>query len=644
MITTTPKDFKPNAKVVNYLNRDFSQLKSALVDFSKAYFPNTNKDFSEASPGMMFIELASYVGDVLAYYTDYQFQESLIQSATERKNLIALAKSMGYRPRATTPSSTILDVYVLIPSKTDPENPSQKIPDLKYADTLNEGMIASTNEGVSFRTIYPVDFSVNTPEDPTEITVYQRDQFGQAQMYLFKKSVFTVSGQVTTKDFTVGDPSAFTKLELTDTNVIEVQSVVDSDGNRWYEVDYLAQELVPYSEPNTNVYNAFTNQYRNSVPHLLKFIRTSNRFVTSITEDNTTTLEFGAGTDAFDDELIVPNLNTVGRGLDAMNQIDISYDPTNFLKTRTYGKAPSNTTLTVTYTVGGGVESNVNVDSITNINSSTFSTDISSLNPAEQRTLQNVRNSLRTTNPIPATGGKGADADDEIRQNTMANFGTQNRAVTKEDYVVRCLGMPKMFGTVAKAYALTDNSLNGSQGNLLPSGLNRPDVRNPNPFEINLYVLSYNGNKNLTEPNEALKLNIQNYLSQYRVLTDKVNIYPGYVINLGVNFEISVLRGYNKKDVLTQAIQAIQNFFNVDNLSFNQPVNLSRLQLEIAKVEGVQSVNSVTIKNLTARDGDYSVYEYDLTKATADNIIYPSLDPSVFEIKYPNRDIVGQVI
>jgi hypothetical protein len=644
MITTTPKDFKPNTKVVNYLNRDFSQLRNALVEFTKAYFPNTNRDFSEASPGMMFVEMAAYVGDVLAYYTDYQFQESLIQAATERKNLIALARSMGYKPRAATPAQTMIDLYILVPSKTDPTNPSQKVPDLKYADTLNEGMLASTSDGVSFRTLYPVDFSVNTPEDPAEITVYQRDQFGQAQQYLIKKSVLAIAGQQTTKDFIVGDAQAFYHIQLPESNVIEILNVVDTDGNRWYEVDYLAQELVPFSEPNTNIYNAFTNQYRNSVPHLLKFVRTSNRFVTGIRDDNTTYLEFGAGTDGFDDELIVPNLNTVGRGLDNINKIDISYDPTNFLKTRTYGKAPSNTTLTVTYTIGGGVASNVNVDTITNIDSAVFSTDISSLNYAEQKTLQGVRESLRVNNSSPATGGKDADTNDEIRMNAMANFGSQNRAVTKEDYVVRCLSMPRIFGTISKAYVVPDNSLNGAQGELLPSGFNRPDTTRPNPFEINLYTLSYNGNKNLIAPNEALKLNIQNYLSQYRMLTDKVNIYPGYVINIGVNFEISVLRGYNKKDVLAQAIQTIQNFFNIDNMDFNQPINLSRLQLEIAKVEGVQSVNSLTIKNLTARDGDYSVYEYDIGKATADNIIYPSLDPSVFEVKYLNRDIVGQVI
>lgn len=638
-MATTAKSFKPMAKNISYLNKDFNSFKSSLVDFAKSYYPNSYRDFSEGSVGMMFMEQAAYVGDVTAFYTDSQLGEGLIQLATERKNIVNKANSYGYKIKTSTPSQTILEVFQLLPSKMDLDG--KVYPDYRFTQTILEGMQASTADGVSFITTSPIDFSVNTIDDPCEITVYQRDTNGIPQNYLLRKTVVAYSAELKTQTFDVGDPESFYKIYLPETNVIDIINVVDSDNNKWHQVDYLAQDLVSVAVENTQINDQFTSKYKNAVGYLLKYIRTSNRFTKNVTADNTTYLEFGAGTDQLDDEDIIPNVNTVGRGSPFTSRTGMTLDPSNFLNSRSYGRAPSNTTLTVTYLVGGGIESNVGSNEITNLGRIEFAGDTDELNPNEASLTQNVRSSIRVNNTIPATGGSGAETDDEIRQNAIAFISSQQRAVTKEDYAVRAYSMPSKFGSVAKVYVSSDSDLDivYQSDAITPEGFNRisPDKSNQN--SLNLYVLSYDGQKNLTQANEVLIENLKKYLSQYRMLTDSINILDGYIINIGVNIKISVERGYAKKDVIANCLSVAKDFFKIDNIQFSEPINISSLELEIAKVEGVQSVSDVNITNLTDRDGTYSPYSYNISEATRNKMIYPSLDPSVFEVKYPTKDI-----
>jgi hypothetical protein len=264
-----------------------------------------------------------------------------------------------------------------------------------------------------------------------------------------------------------------------------------------------------------------------------------------------------------------------------------------------------------------------------------------------------VRRSVRVNNPIPATGGKDAETNDEIRNNALANFAAQNRAVTQKDYEVRTFAMPSKYGSIAKVYAVTDTQLDIANiqakpqamqtSSLAPGSVNTVDPDKNNPFAINLYILCYDSDQRLISSNEAVRTNLKNYINQYRIMTDSVNIMDGYVINVGVDFGIIVYKNYNKREVLANCLTIVQQYFDVNNSRFCQPINLSRLELEIAKVDGVQSVTQLRIKNLTLKDGDYSPYEYDISKATVDKVVYPSIDPSVFEVKYPTKDIVGRV-
>ena len=654
------KSFNNSRREIKYLNRDFSSFKTSLIEYSKTYFPRTYKDFSDASPGMMFIEMASYIGDVLSYYTDYQFKESLMPYAEERKNVLALANYLGYKTKPTKSSTTNIDLYQLIPSTKDSNN--NYIPDNNYALKIREYMEVSNESGVSFITIDPVDFSLDSKFSPREVTVYSRDNYGIPQFFLLKKSVKVIAGKITTSSFTVGSAIPFYKISLSENNVIDIIDVKDSDNNKWYEVDYLAQDLIFTETENTSFTNNTYVQYSSEVPKLIKSFKTSRKFVVNVTANNITYLEFGAGTDATSDEVIYPNSELVGIGLKNISNLNLNYDTSKLLNSETFGQSPSNTVLTVQYLVGGGLTSNSPSDTIKNISSVTFLNDISGLTPSQNSLLTTVKNSFRISNPNPAVGGQNEESVEEIRQNALANFGSQNRTVTVDDYISRIYSIPPRFGSIAKVMVIPNSNLSISTNQTLLNGFvnneNQTTLINnslennfrkvnfdvSNPFSLNLYVLSYNSNKNLTQTNEALVYNIRHYLQKYKIISDSINIIDGYIINIGVDFKILVYNNFNRKEVLDQCLQKAKDFFNVDKWYFNQPININQLELELAKVEGVQSISEVTFKNLNQNDGDYSPHEYNLFEATHNKIIYPSLDPSVFEVKFPDNDIRGAVI
>jgi hypothetical protein len=506
-----------------------------------------------------------------------------------------------------------------------------------------------------------IDFSVDTQLSPREVTVYSRDEFNLPTFFLVKKTAKVFSGKIVTKEFVVGALQPFLKLELTEDNVLEVLDVRDSDNNRWYEVDYLAQELVLTEIPNDVSFEGSLSEYKDTVPYILKYLRTPRRFIVDVDDKNKTTLTFGAGAEGFSDEIVNMSSQAIGIGLSGVDMVRVPLDPSSFMENESYGISPSNTTITVTYVIGGGIDSNCPSNDIRNIVSINYENSEEGLTIDEIHLLNTVKNSLKVNNTTPATGGHDSETEMEIKLNAMANFPSQYRAVTRNDYLVRVYSMPSRYGAIAKAQVITNNSLNINVKRMLTGTIDQNNnatlydnsVNNyfrkisadiSNPFSINLYVLSYDNNKNLIPVNEALSTNLIKYLKKFRMMTDGINIIDGYVINIGVNFNILVYKGYNKKDVLKNCISSVKNFFNIDFWNFSQPINISQLELEIAKVEGVQSVSDVEIVNLNANVGNYSTVEYDIKSATKNKIVYPSLDPSIFEIKYPDTDIRGLAI
>jgi phage-related baseplate assembly protein len=626
MAKTTSKDIK-------YLDRDFDSIKSGLIEFTKNYYPNTYNDFNEASPGSLFLDIAAYVGDSLNYYIDSQFKENLILYTTERRNLLAIANAFGYKPKLSIPSQVTLDVFQLVPASGSGATVE---PDYSYALKIDSGMEAISQTGLSFIAQDVVDFSINNYLSPRETSVYSIDSSGTPIYYLLKKQVNAISAEQKTTTFTVGQVERYLKLLLSNEagDLIGITNVVDSDGNTWYEVPYLAQDTIFESQQNAAYNNPDTSDYSAQTPYLLKLKQVPRRFVTRVTEDGLE-LQFGAGlngTNADADEQLLATPENIGLNLPTGKvDTDASLDPANPLITGTYGLAPANTTLTVTYLVGGGLSSNVPSNTITQLGANT--TNAANLPVATPTLNAAVANSLAVNNATPARGGRSSETIEEIRQNVLAQFTSQQRAVTREDYTIRAYSMPSIYGDVAKVFVTADD-----QANLPTDGT---AIRNP--FALNMYILGYDSNKNLTTANPAVKENLKTYLGQYKMLTDSINIRDGYVVNVGVDFSIIPLPNNNANEVLARAIQALKNYFSIDKWQINQPIIYSDMFTALLQVKGVQTVTNITVSNLNNPVLGYSNVAYDIGSATRNGIIYPSLDPCIFEVKYPNNDIRGKI-
>ena len=640
-------------KEVNYLGRDFRDIRQNLIEFAKTYFPNTYNDFNEASPGMMFVEMAAYVGDVLNYYVDNQFRETLLQFAEERKNVLAIAQSYGYKPKLAAPSTAELTIQVDVPAKN--LGSGNFIADLDYAGMLSSNSTVLSTNGTEFTLLDDVNFKVSSSLDPMEVEVLQPSSGDIPTNYRLTKKVLAKSGTREEETFTFTTAKKFDKIVLSNEKVTEIVSVVDSENNKYYEVPFLAQDTVFESEENTSLNDPALSQYKNDAPYLLKLIKTPRRFTTYVRDDNKMEIRFGSGISSDADEELIPNPDNVGSSLGTgISRLDESYDPTNFLKTQTFGLAPSNTTLTVTYNYGGAVEDNVPSNAINRFNRKTYTNSTTSLNSDTQNTSNAT---LAVFNEEPSSGGASQETLTEIKENAAAYFNAQNRAVTRADYITRVYSLPQKYGNIAKAFIVQDEQLEeNGQLEVIDGVVKR--IGNistiPNPLALNMYLLGYTGDKKLTQVNQAVKENLKLYLSQYRVLTDAINLKDAYVINIGVKFNIITRRGYNKNDVLFRAIQQVKNFFATEKWQINQPIVLSDLAYQISLVDGVVSIvppetnnpqkNLIVIENKHLTTDNYSGNVYDIDSASKDGVIYPSLDPSIFELKFPDTDIEGRVL
>jgi len=609
-------------KNIKYINKSFDEFRGSLIDYSKTYFPTTYNDFSAASPGMMFMEMAAYVGDVLSFYLDNQVQENYLQFARQSNNLFELAYMFGYKPKVTGVAVTSVDLYQKIPSILVG---STYLPDFTYALYISENATVS-NGSTTFLMSDTVDFSTSSSTDLTEISVYEVSG-GNPTYYLLKKTRKAISSTITSQTFNFGSPVRFSTVELSATNLIGILDCTDSDGNKWYEVDHLGQEMVYDSIRNTNVNDPNLSQYSSDAPHLLKLKKVQRRFITRLRNSSLLEIQFGAGTTSDSDEEIIPNPDNIGIGLPfEQTKLSTAYSPTNFLFTKTYGIAPSNTILTFRYLTGGGVTANVNANSLTTLNATTKFLNIG-LNSA---TANDIFASLTVTNPNAASGGGDGDSIEEIRQNSSANFATQLRNVTQDDYLVRALSMPSKYGSIAKSY-------------IEPTKVQNLSAGESNSI-LDLYILTYDINRKLTTSSQALKQNLITYLSQHRMVNDAVNIKDGFIINIGVSFDIIILPNYNSNDILTKCVAALQTHFNTDKWQMNQPIILRDIYILLDRIEGVQTVKTCNITNKTGVNLGYSQWAYDVKGATRDNVVYPSIDPMIFEVRYPAIDIQGRVV
>jgi hypothetical protein len=597
---------------VRYIDRDFSSIREQLIEFTKNYFPDTYRDFTPTSPGMMVMEMVAYVGDVLSFYQDTQLQETFIQHAKDPKNLYNLAYMMGYRPKVTSAAQVNVQVIQLLPPST--LNPN--IPDWSKTVYIAENMQlrGSTAGSPIFIVDKPVDFSYSSSVDITEQEVEQYDIDGNPTLFRLTKNVKAYSGQIKTFTKTFGNAERFATFSIQDSNIIGVLEVTDSSNDRWYEVPFLGQETILKEQKNQNADN---NQVYNS----LVLQKTPKRFVSRFTPSGELQLQFGAGIYPEDDVEFLPTTENVGLNAQGgISRIKTAYDPTNFLYTQTYGLAPSNTTLTIKYLVGGGITSNIPSDTLTEIQSI-------NITPSEQ--LDNVF----VNNNEAATGGSTGDSLEDIRQNSLRAFNEQNRVVTLQDYEVRCYSLPPSLGSIAKVFITQDQLTNTNSVT--------DSIIDSNPLALSLYVLSYDNEGKFATATSTLKQNLKKYLSQYIMLTDTVNIKDPYIVNIGVQYEIVVYPDQVAREVLSRCKTVLTNYFTPSNMNINKPINTADIITRLDKVRGVQSVQKLYFNNLVG--GNYSPYAYDIEGATRRGTLYPSLDPSIFEVKFPEIDIKGRV-
>jgi hypothetical protein len=596
---------------LTYINKDFTDLKEQLVNYAKNYFPDTYNDFSPSSPGMMFIEMAAYVGDVLSFYQDTQLQETYLTYAKDPKNLFNLAYMMGYKPKVTGVSEVELEVTQVVDASG-----SLALPDWSQAALIEANSIIRSTDRTRTKFLIdkPIDFSFSSSYDPTEVLINSPlDGNGNPITYTLRKKVKAFSGEVVSTTFNVDTFEKFKTLTVSDNNIIGVLDVIDSDDRKWTEVPFLGQDTIFDEEANTV---SETEQ----VPYILQLKKAPRRFVTRFRHTGDLDLQFGSGITGDTDEKFLPDPSLVALGTgQGTSKLDTAYDPSNFLFSNSYGVAPLGS-LTVRYIKGGGVSSNVPAFTITE----KYSVNISNGADIED---------ISFTNPKPASGGRDGDSVEELRENSLRSFNEQNRVITLQDYTVRALSLPSKFGSIAKAYATQDSLTN--------SNLDRNSLTSNNPLAVSLYVLAYDTNKKFIATPRTLKQNLKTYMSQYMPITDSLSIRDAFVVNIGVVYDIVVRPDFAGRDVLLDCNLKIQEYFAPNKVGINQPINLSNLYRLLDRVKGVQTVKKVEITNKTG--GNYSEFGYDIAGATKDNIVYPSYDPCIFELKYPEQDIKGRV-
>ena len=611
---------------VKYINRDFGTLRSSLIEYSKTYFPDTYNDFSETSTGMLFMDMAAYVGDVLSFYMDNQIQETFIQYARQQENLFKIAYMLGYEPKVTTAAHVDIDFYQQLPAKI---SASVVVPDFDYALLIPENTQITSNVDASQQFLIEdvIDFTYSSSMDPTEVSVYQIA--GDTPTYfLLKKTRKAISATINVQTLTFDAPEKFVTRTINAPNIIGVLDCFDTDGNEWYEVPNLAQESIFDTIRNTS-FNDPNYSDDNEVPYLLRLKQVQKRFATRFLDSGSLQLQWGVGTQATTDEEIVPNPDNVGLGLPfEKDKMRTAFSPLNFVFTDTYGISPANTTLTIRYLTGGGVASNVDADTLTVLDD----TNIKFIN----RTLSNsamadkIFNSLATNNVKAADGGSDGDTIEELRQNALGNFQNQLRTVTEQDYLIRALSMPSNLGSISKACTQPVKIAEYQPGEL--------------PTILDMYVLSQDNNGKLRTASKALKRNLMTYLYEYRMINDSIKIKDAFIINIEVVFDIIVLPNYNNNEVITKCIDSLIDYFHIDKWQINQPIIMKNLFVLLDKVDGVQTVKDIQVNNLSGESLGYSNFAYDIPGATIDGVVYPSIDPMIFEVKEPETDIKGRVV
>lgn len=589
---------------INYTNRDFESIRQDLEDFAKRYYPDTYKDFNRASFGSLMLDTVSYVGDILSYYLDYQMNETFLDSAIEYNNVVKLARQLGYKLQTSPSSYGRLTFYVEVPASSLGLGPDNSL-----IPVLQAGSTFSSTGGGFYTLLGDVDFS----SEGNQVVVGSADSVtGVPLTYVIRATGTAVSGRGGNETISVGGFQRFRRVPLGISNISDVIKVTDTEGNEYFEVDHLSQNTIYKAIRNTTT-------TRSTVPNLLKAVPVSRRFTVE-TIDNQTFLQFGYGSDSdtlqnpvVDPSEVVLDLN--GRSYTT----DTNFDPTKLIDTDKFGVGPSNTSLNIQYRFNTTSDVNAAVDTITLVGSANFRFgNQGSLSLANRNS---VVNSLEVTNEEQFVGSVALPSSEEIRQRAFSYFATQNRAVTAQDYQAICYGMPAKFGMI-KRIAITKDA----------------DEFKRN---VNIYTLSENSSGKLTVANTTLKNNLKNWITQYKMISDTVDILDAQIVNYDISYEILIDINANRFDVINSCNEKLTSKLAMKQ-DIGEPIKITDIYRELQKVNGVVDVTSVDIGLKSG--GIYSESNYDFDAAlSSDGRMIEAQPNVVFELKYPNIDIKGAI-
>jgi hypothetical protein len=588
---------------INYTNREFETIKRDLTQIAERYYPDTFQDFSQASFGSMVLDSVSYVGDQLSFYLDYNVNESFLDTSYQYENIERHGRILGYKGGGRASTFGKVALYVLVPA-----SPTGLGPDRRYIPILKKGTTFNATGGGSFVLMENIDFS--DPANPV-IVARNNSTTGAPTYYAIKSYGNVVSGRYGVERVTVGAYQRFLNLTLSTRNVSEIISVFDSEGNEYYEVEYLAQDMIFKEVGNTNFKN-------DNVPSILKPLLVSRKFVVNRTRTNVS-LQFGSGKSG--ESGIIADPAAVAMDVFGKSYIsDMTFDPSRLTKTESMGMVPSDTVLTVTYRVTNPTNSNYSVGSINSVAS--VSADFNDRAALNQSTIQEVINSFEVSNEEPIVGDVTNPTPDEIKRRIYDTFPTQNRAVTQADYENMIYRMPPKYGSVKRCSVQRD-----------------PDSRRRN---LNVYIISEDRNGNFTQSNSTIKNNLKTWMNNYRMLSDTIDVLDAYIINFGIEFVVQPKKDTDKFTLVDTCIQKLVTEFNQTKYFIGEPISISDIYTKLSEVEGVKSVSSVVIKN---KKGDnYSSVSFDINDNTSpdgSSVVIPK--NAVAELKFPSVDITGKI-
>ena len=588
---------------ISYTDRDFNSIKNSLVEHARRYYPDTYKDFNEASFGSLMLDTVSYVGDVLSFYLDYQANESFLETAIEKENIINLSRNMGYRYSDAVTSFGECDFYITIPALNG-------APDLQYAPVLKSGAEISSETGGRYTLIEDINFA-----NPNNLVVVSsvNDSNGAPSRYAVKATGMIKSGFVEEKFVEVDDYERFKKIRIEEENISEVESVEDAEGHVYYEVDHLSQDVI-----YVNVTNRNPDKFR--VKNILKPMSVPRRYVANYFP-GAVEVQFGQGSDVeiLSSSYVDPS-NVVMKQFGKQYVSDTYLDPTNFTQTEKMGISPSNTTLSVRLRRNEIENVNAPAGAITTVLEAEF--EFEDENRLTTSLVEEVKNSIECENENPVVGDLSLPEEEEIKVRAMNSFSSQNRAVTMQDYVAMAYSMPSRFGAIKRTRVEVDKD---------------SFKRN-----LNMYVMAEDENGKLIPASMTLKNNLKTWVTNYKMMGDTFDILDARVLNLGIDYTVVVADNVSSVETIALCNAELEELYKI-HPEIGESLMINDIYKALNQLDQVVVVTDVTIRTITG--GQYSTIPYNIDEnLSLDGRVLMIPSDFVYEIKFPISDIRGTAI